>query len=135
MLNNYWPLAKDRPKATEGEITFSNWYNKARKIVISRTLAGTASGNTTIISDDVTKEITKIQTQPGKDIFIFGSPTVAQLLMRLNLIDVYWVFVNPAIFGKGIPLFLNIDNKIQLQLVTTKQFSNGEFALNYIVNK
>jgi len=51
--------------------------------------------------------------------------------MQYDLIDSYWIFVNPIIFGKGIPLFTDMENKIRLRLSFTKQFANGEIGLNY----
>jgi hypothetical protein len=51
--------------------------------------------------------------------------------MQLGVIDNYWIFVNPIIFGKGISLFTDIENKIRLKLSFIKQFANGEIGLNY----
>jgi dihydrofolate reductase len=42
--------------------------------------------------------------------------------MQLDLIDNYWIFVNPVIFGQGIPLFAGMKDKIKLKLLITKQF-------------
>jgi dihydrofolate reductase len=55
--------------------------------------------------------------------------------MEYNLIDEYWLFVNPIIFGQGIPLFANIKERINLERLTTKLFSCGVTALNYSVVK
>src|SRR6476646_321862 len=134
LLNNYWPSAKDLPNASKGTIAFSTWYNSAKRIVVSKSMTAENLNNTIIINDDVANKVNEIKNQPGKDILIFGSPSLSQLLMQHDLIDSYWIFVNPIIFGKGIPLFTNIENKIKLKLVKTKQFSNGEFGLNYSVN-
>lgn len=90
--------------------------------------------NTTVISRNIPHEITKIKNQSGKNILIFGSPSVAQALMQHNLIDSYWIFVNPVIFGRGIPLFKESTNKMKLKLLYRKQFSNDEVALNYIAD-
>ncbi|MFA6978003.1 MAG: dihydrofolate reductase family protein [Ignavibacteriaceae bacterium] len=135
LLNDNWPTARNRPNATKGEIAYSNWYNNAKKIVISKTVAKENSNNTTIVSENILEEIIKIKERAEKNILIFGSPTVSQLLMQHNLIDSYWIFVNPIMFGKGIPLFTDLSNKIKLKLVTTKQFSNGEVALNYLTER
>ena len=105
LLDRYWPTAGDRPNATKGEIAYSNWYNNAKKIVISKTMPSANVNNTTIISENIPGRIIKVKEQPGKSILIFGSPAASQSLMPLNLIDDYWIFVNPVIFGKGIPLF------------------------------
>jgi len=134
LLNNYWPSAKDLPNASRGTIAYSTWYHSANKIVVSRSMTAENLNNTIIINDDVPNKVNEIKNQPGKDILIFGSPAVSQLLMQHDLIDSYWIFVNPIIFGKGIPLFTDMENKIKLKLVKTKQFSNGEFGLNYSVN-
>ena len=42
------------------------------------------------------------------DDLLFGSPTATHSLIQLNLIDGYWLFVNPIIHGRGIPLFVDI---------------------------
>jgi len=135
LLNDHWPTAKDLPNATKGTIAYSNWYNSAKKIVVSTTLVDEHLNETIIISKNITAEIIKLKEQPGKDILIFGSPSVAQLLMQQNLIDGYWIFVNPVIFGQGIPLFKGLNNLSKLNVLTTKQFPNGELALHYIVLK
>jgi dihydrofolate reductase len=134
LLDSYWPTAGNSPNATKGEIAYSNWYNNAKKIVFSKTMTEDNLSNTTIISENISNEIIKIREQPGKNILIFGSPSASQSLMQLDLVDSYWIFVNPIIFGAGIPLFAGRTNKIKLKLLTAKQFSNGEIALNYIVN-
>lgn len=84
-----------------------------------------------IIRDDILNEITTIKNQPGKSILIFGSPSVSQTLMQLNLIDRYWIFVNPVIFGEGIPLFARQPDRTNLRLLETKEFPNGEVAMHY----
>lgn len=131
LLNSYWPTAKDLPNATQGQIAYSNWYNNASKIVVSETMSKENLINTIVISENIADEISKMKQQAGKNILIFGSPSVSQLLMQYNLIDDYWIFINPVIFGKGIPLFDGSLNKIKLELSITRSFPNGEVALNY----
>jgi dihydrofolate reductase len=135
LLDSYWPTAGDRFNAPKGEILYSNWYNNAKKFVFSKTLSEADLNNTAIISENISTKIIEIKAQKGKDILIFGSPTVAQLLMQLDLIDSYWIFINPVVFGKGIPLFADLKDKIKLKLLATKQFPNGEIALHYSVNQ
>ena len=66
---------------------------------------------------------------------LFGSPTATHALIQLNLIDGYWLFVNPIILGQGIPLFKNIKEKTKLKLLTTRPFTSGVTELSYIVDK
>jgi dihydrofolate reductase len=93
--------------------------------------------NTKIISDNIAGRMNEIkQSASGnEEILIFGSPTATHSLMQLNLIDGYWLFVNPIILGRGIPLFAGIKDKINLQLLATRQFASGVTELNYMVER
>jgi dihydrofolate reductase len=135
MMENYWPNAGDKPTATRHEIEHSKWYNKVQKVVLSKTMKDAGLTNTKIISDDLSDRINEIKQQAGKEILLFGSPTATHSLIQLNLIDGYWLFVNPIILGRGIPLFADIKDKIKLNLVTTRQFTCGVTELNYTVDR
>jgi len=135
MMEDYWPTAGDEPSASKHDIEHSAWYKKAHKIVVSKTMKGADLPDTTIISDNLADRINEIKQQPGSEILLFGSPTATHSLIQQNLIDGYWLFVNPIILGQGIPLFTNIQNKVNLQLLGAHQFTSGVTALNYTVDK
>jgi len=138
MMENYWPTAGNKPTATKHDIEHSKWYSKVHKIVLSKTLKEAGLTNTKIISDNLSDRINEIkQSRDGgsKDILLFGSPAAAHSLIQLNLIDGYWLFVNPIILGQGIPLFVDIKDKIKLKLLTTRQFTCGVTELNYTVDR
>lgn len=138
MMENYWPTAADKPNATKHDIEHSTWYSKSHKVVLSKTMNATCLTNTKIISDnlpDQINELKKSHNSNNKDILLFGSPTATHSLMEQNLIDGYWLFVNPIILGKGIPLFANVKDKIKLNMVTTRPFSCGVTELNYAVER
>jgi dihydrofolate reductase len=133
MMASYWPGAADLPGASKHDIEHSQWYNSVHKVVISRTLTGDQAYKTTFIGHNVPGEIAKIKNQPGKNILIFGSPAIVHVLMEHSLIDEYWLFINPVILGKGIPLFIEMNHKAALKLVTSKTFPCGVIGLNYTV--
>jgi len=135
MMQGYWLTAGDKPTATQHDIEHSKWYKKAHKVVLSKTLNEAELHNTTIINDNLADRINEIKQQDGKEILLFGSPTATHSLMQQNLIDGYWLFVNPIILGQGIPLFVDIKNKTSLNLINTRQFNNGVTELNYIVDR
>src|SRR6478752_5695327 len=135
MMEAYWPTAGDEPGASKHDIDHSRWYNKAQKIVLSKTMKDAGLANTQFISDNLSKEINEIKQQAGEDILLFGSPTATHALIQQNLIDGYWLFVNPIILGQGIPLFADIKEKIKHKLLTTRQFTSGVTELNYIVDR
>ena len=131
MMESYWPTAGDQPAATKHDIEHSRWYNNVTKIVLSRTMKGAKLPNTKIISDHLSKEIAQLKQTTGKDILMFGSPTVAHLLSQENLIDDYWLFINPILIGQGIPLFQGIQRKVNLKLLSSNVFSSGVVCLHY----
>ena len=138
MMENYWPTAGDKPTATKHDIEHSKWYSKVHKIVLSKTLKESGLTNTKIISDNLSDRINEIKLSRNggsKDILLFGSPTATHSLIQLNLIDGYWLFVNPIILGQGIPLFVDVKDKIKLKLLTTRQFTCGVTELNYTVDR
>jgi dihydrofolate reductase len=141
MMEDYWPGAGDQPEASRHDIEHSKWYNKAHKVVLSRTMNPDSyrEKNTTIISGNLSDNINKIKRSGGaagnEGILLFGSPTATHALMQQNLIDGYWLFVNPVILGRGIPLFANIQDKIELKLLSTRQFASGVTELNYTVER
>jgi len=135
MMESYWPTAGDKPGASKHDIEHSKWYNNVHKVVLSKSVKGAGLTNTTIISDNLSDRITKIKQQAGKEILLFGSPTATHSLIKQNLIDGYWLFVNPVVLGQGIPLFTGIKDKIKLKLLTTHQFTNGVTELNYMVDR
>ena len=136
MMESYWPTAADKPTATKHDIEHSKWYSKVHKVVLSKTMINTGLTNTTIISNNLPDRINEIKEQAGEDILLFGSPTATHSLIQQNLIDGYWLFVNPIILGQGIPLFVDIKDKIKLKLLpTTRQFTCGVTELNYTVDR
>ena len=137
MMESYWPTAADKPTASKHDIEHSKWYSKVHKIVLSKTLKEEGLSNTKIISDRLFETINEIKHSGhgSNEILLFASPTATHWLMQHNLIDGYWLFVNPIILGQGIPLFTEIKDKIKLNLITTRQFTCGVTELNYTVDK
>ena len=132
MMEAYWPTAAEQPGATEHDLTHSRWYNKVKKIVVSTTLEAEPATNREVITADIAGEIRKLKQQPGKNILMFGSPSVAYTLMQAQLVDDYWFFVNPVLLSEGIPMFKGIRDRIRLRLAESKVFASGVVGLHYL---
>jgi dihydrofolate reductase len=135
MMEAYWPTATDKPNPTQHEIDHSRWYKAARKIVFSTTLQEKNHSNTKIISSNLSGEIQQLKQGAGSEILVFGSPTATHALMAENLIDEYWLFVNPVVLGQGIPLFKDIQQRTKLNLLKSKIFASGVVCLHYEVKR
>lgn len=135
MMESYWPAAANKPNASKHDREHSAWYKQIHKLVLSKTMIGAELPDTTIISENLSDIIHEIKQQGEKEILLFGSPTATHSLMQLNLIDGYWLFVNPIILGQGIPLFAGIHDKVKLNLVSVHPFTCGVTELNYTVDR
>ncbi len=125
MMDSYWPNAADKPNASKHDVEHSTWYNNVQKVVVSKTMESAKIANTTIISQNVAATINELKQKTNRDILLLGSPSVVHLLLEENLIDDYWLFINPIILGAGIPLFKNAKERIKLNLVSSKVFTGN----------
>jgi dihydrofolate reductase len=131
LMASFWPS----PFALETDPVVAGLMNRVPKIVFSRTLEKAEWNNTRLIKDHVAEEISKLKQQPGKDLALFGSANLMSTLMQLDLIDEHRIMVNPVILGSGNPLFKNSKDKLNLKLIRTRIFGNGNVLLCYQPDK
>ncbi len=77
------------------------------------------------------EEIAKLKKQSGKDLVIFGSPSLVKQLLDLGLIDEYHFSVSPVILGNGKSSFRNLKEKVNLKLLNSQVFKSGVVTLHY----
>lgn len=135
MMEAYWPTAASQPNASKHDHEHSRWYKTARKIVLSKTLEDKDLSNTKIIREHISEEVNKLKQEVGSEVLVFGSPSATHALMAEDLIDEFWIFINPVLLGHGLPLFKNIKDRTKLKLVTSKTFASGVVCLSYEVKR
>ena len=131
LMAGYWPTVLNDPNEDERSKAHARWVDNVPKIVFSKTMKKADWNNTIVINDNIAEEINKLKQQPGKDLVIFGSPTLAHSLMELDLIDEYQLTLNPVLLGTGIPACQNIKNKTNLTLVKATPLKSGVVGLHY----
>lgn len=129
LMSGYWPT----PAAASQDPVIAAFMNNSHKIVFSRTLVRADWGNTEVVKEINPKEVLEMKQNPGKDMIVFGSATVASALARHGLIDDYRIFVTPVVIGRGKPLFQGINARMNLKLLDTKRFNNGVVLIHYIL--
>ncbi len=132
LFESYWPHALENPSASKEERKTAEELNQMTKVVFSKTLQTVTWENSRLISGDLTGEVSKLRQGNGSDILIFGSGTIVQQLTNAGLIDEYVIIVTPIILGAGKLLFKDAD-RINLRLVTAKQYRSGNALLHYKV--
>ncbi|MGL5415130.1 MAG: dihydrofolate reductase family protein [Clostridium sp.] len=69
-----------------------------------------------IKKEDIISEVLKEREKEGKDIYLFGGGILIDSFIKEDIIDEYIIATIPTILGKGIPLFLKDNPKIDLKL-------------------
>lgn len=104
--------------------------NNLPKHVVSTTLDTLEWNNSRLIKSNILEEITALKQQPGKDILVYGSGTLANTLLQHDLVDQLQLLVYPVVLGAGKRLFQD-GFSTTLKLVETKAFSSGVVLLMY----
>jgi len=108
-------------------------YPGVKNYVLSRTLQQSPDKNLEIIREDAVKFVRKLKTEEGRDIFVMGGGSLAKPLFEANLIDEIGVNIQPMLLGSGIPLFHEMKQQIDLDLIECKTFKNGCVSITYRV--
>lgn len=124
---DFWPEA-----TTDTEI-IADKLNGTKKIIASNTLTKAPWGkwaDAEIISGETIDAVRKLKAAPGKNIVVWGSISLAQSLMKENLVDEFHIQLCPVLTGGGRTLFPEMDLS-KLKLLETRQYNTGTVFLNY----
>jgi dihydrofolate reductase len=129
---SYELFAKGIPESVQDEEERKEWQAMLDKkaYVFSTTLTEVAV-NATLIRENVVEQVMNIKNQPGKDIWLFGGARLVTSLFNLGLVDEVHLAVHPIVLGAGKPLFIDITQRVKLELIDTKVYSTGLVRLNY----
>lgn len=134
LMESSWPAIVKVPTGNKPMDEFAVLIDNISKIVYSRTLNHVKWENTELKKEVVKEEILELKQQAGKNILV-GSPSLITTLMHLEVIDEYQLCVQPIILGGGLPLFKNVNGRIDLKLVKTKTFGCGAVIHYYELKK
>lgn len=130
LMESYWPSVVKNPTGNKPMDEFAVLIDNISKIVFSRTLKNVDWKNTKLKKEVIKEEVLELKQQAGKNILV-GSRSLIAAITQLDLIDEYQLSVQPIILGDGLPLFKNINDRINLKLLKTKTFGCGAVTLYY----
>lgn len=90
-----------------------------------------AWAETPVLTGDLATEIRRLKQEPGKDLIAHGGASFAQSLVREGLVDEYELIVHPVALGRGLPLFSDLAQPMDLTLVRSRSFDTGAVAQTY----
>jgi dihydrofolate reductase len=125
-FRGYWP------KQTDDATGITDYLNRVAKYVVSSTLSDPGWRNSTVLAGDAVELVAALKAQPGKDIVLTGSISLAHTLIAADLVDEYRLFVYPTVQGRGRRLFPDGTAIGALSLVEPpKSFRSGITLLRY----
>ena len=113
------------PKVTDPNDPIASKLNDLPKYVPTRTLEQASWPGTTLLKGDLAEEVAQLKQQPGRELQVHGSGTLAQALMQHGLVDEYRLLTYPVILGHGRPLFAEGARPTALRYVDHRTSSSG----------
>ena len=107
--------------------------NSLPKYVVSSTLKEPKWSNSTVLKDDVVKEVSKLKQEIDGDILIYASYQLVRTLIEHGLVDEFRLVIFPVVLGAGERLFGETSDKTPLRLVRTQTIGEGLPLLTYEV--
>ena len=105
-----------------------------RTIVFSRHAApGDVPPGVEFVNSLIGPFVRRLQTQPGKDIWLMGGGDLIASFLDAQAIDRFVVSVVPVFIGEGIPLIARGHRHVRLELESTERYADGLVQLRYLV--
>ncbi|MDQ4072897.1 MAG: dihydrofolate reductase family protein [Thermoproteota archaeon] len=130
---SYWSDVMNKPE--DPEYSIAKKMMETPKVVFTKTLNKSQWNNTDIATGDLKDEINKLKTQNGGDIIVYGGASLDSSLIKENLIDEYYLFVNPVAIGNGKTIFKDLEDIRKFNLVESIAFDSGIVLLHYEVKR
>ena len=139
--NTYGPLAEywenaETASESAGERAFARMINDMQKLVLSHGEVELVWRNSGLLrardSAEFKEAITRLKSQPGKDIAVDSGEGTYRSFLENDLWDGIDMLIHPLAIGKGESLFASLANKTPLRLVTSKTYPNGVVNLRYV---
>ncbi|MET0292181.1 MAG: dihydrofolate reductase family protein [Steroidobacteraceae bacterium] len=128
---DYWP------DATIDEEAMADVVNKTPKLVLSNSLKSAPWGKfepARIITGDLERTVRELKKQPGKNVILWGSLSVAAGLLKAGLVDQLNIRVCPVAIGQGKGFFPKDVDTLPLRLVNSKRYDSGVLLNEYVAD-
>ncbi len=121
---DHWQAALTSPTAPPNERRFAAIAARTPHFVLSRTLGTVAWPNASVLAGGVAG-IAALKRQEGRDIVLWGGPTVAAAAIDADLVDEYHIVTHPVIAGRGKKLFAGVAGARRVRHLGTSTFPSG----------
>ena len=122
----YWPNAPGE------EQVIAEPLNAKPKYVASTTLSDPLGWqNSTVLRGDVAEAVAELKQEDGADLHVIGSTQLVRTLIQHDLVDRFWLMIDPLVVGGGKRLFPEDGALRPLRLVGSEMTSTGAIIATY----
>lgn len=107
-------------------------YPFERKIVVITRNPKADQGVVSFYSGDLKDLVVKLKSEPGKNIHLDGGAEIISEMLKLDLIDEFYISIIPVVLGDGISLFKKGIPEMKLKLEGVESFEKGLVQLHYV---
>ncbi len=115
--------------ATEADKKFWKSIHAKNKVVF--TSENREDDRAIFVQSNIAEKVAEMTRGEGKDIWLYGGAGLIKSFIQFGLIDVYRISVHPIALGSGLPLFENLEERVELELIQTNTFKSGVVQLIY----
>jgi dihydrofolate reductase len=126
---SYWSNVMNKPD--DPWYAFAKKMIETPKVVFTKTVNKSRWINTDIATGDLIEEVSKIKSQNGMDIVVYGGASFDSSLIKQKLIDEFYLFINPVAIGNGMTIFKDLNEIQKYTLIESKTFECGIVLLRY----
>jgi dihydrofolate reductase len=130
MFVEYWPTAEDELMA--------DVVNSTPKLVFSSTLDSAPWGRfepARVRKGSAVDHLQQLRREPGRDLMVWGSISLAQSLLKDGLVDEIQLRVIPIMVGHSRTLLTQDTGRQDLTLLEAKPYASGIVSLSYAVTR
>ena len=109
-------------------------YGHMMQYVFSQTMELYEHEQLRVVRDDPAQFVQKLKQADGTSIYLSGGGQLAGYLLQHGLVDDIILKVNPVIFGNGVPVFGDLHQTINLNMVNATVYPNGMIFQHYTVD-
>ena len=123
---DYWPTSKTEP--------FATFINGVTKYVATSTPLDRDWANATALDGGPVEFVRELKQQPGGDVGVHASISVAQALLAADVVDELRLVIAPKIVGHGRRLLDGLP-PIQLESIRSETSPTGHLLVDYRVTR
>jgi dihydrofolate reductase len=126
----YWERLPDAAAQPPVVRDFAEIWQRAEKIVYSKTLQAASSAKTSIEREFDPAAVRQLKATADSDLAVAG-PELAARAIEAGLVDEYHLFLVPVVVGGGKRFLPDRNVRLDLELLDERRFRNGTMYLSY----